>query len=74
MGHCVGTIVGEETISYVSSTICFDWIEGVEDELVVVVFCASFEHNVKRMNFAVREITLQCCFAGVVVGTTSSIL
>jgi hypothetical protein len=52
MGHCVGTIVGEETISYVSLTICFCWIEGVEDALVVVVFCASFEQIVKRMNFA----------------------
>jgi hypothetical protein len=53
MGHCVGTIVGEETISSVSSTIYFCWIEGVEAAVVVVVFCASFEQTVKRMNFAV---------------------
>jgi hypothetical protein len=45
-GHCVGTIVGEETI-------CFCWIEGVEAIVVVVVFCASFEQTMKRMNFAV---------------------
>jgi hypothetical protein len=53
MGHCVGTIVGEETISSFSSTICFYWIEGVEVAVVVVAFCASFEQTVKRMNFAV---------------------
>jgi hypothetical protein len=53
MGHCVGTIVGEDTISSFSSTIYFCWIEGVEVAVVVVVLCASFEHTVKRMNFAV---------------------
>jgi hypothetical protein len=53
MGHCVGTIVGEETISSFSSAICFCWIEGVEAAVVVVAFCASFEQTVKRMNFAV---------------------
>ena len=53
MGHCVGTIVGEETISSFSSTIFFCWIEGVEAVVVVVVFCASFEQTVKRMNFVV---------------------
>jgi hypothetical protein len=53
MGHCVGPIVGEETISLVSSTICYCWIEGVEAVVVVVVFCASFEQTVKRMNFVV---------------------
>jgi hypothetical protein len=53
MGHCVGTIIGEETISDVSSTICFLWIEGVEAMVVAVVFCTSFEHTVNRMNFGV---------------------
>jgi hypothetical protein len=48
-GHCVGTIIGEETIS----AICFCWIEGVEAAVVAVAFCASFEKTVKRMNFAV---------------------
>jgi hypothetical protein len=43
MGHCVGTIVGEETIYFVSSTNYFCWIEGVDAAVVVVVFCASFE-------------------------------
>jgi hypothetical protein len=51
MGHCVGTIVGEETISSFSSAIFFYWIEGVEAAVVVVAFCASFEQTVKRMNF-----------------------
>jgi hypothetical protein len=31
----------------------FCWIEGVEDAMVVVVFYASFEKTVKRMNFTV---------------------
>jgi hypothetical protein len=53
MGHCVGTIVGEETIYYFSSTIYFCWIEGVEAAVVVVAFYASFEQTVKRLNFAV---------------------
>jgi hypothetical protein len=53
MGHCVGTIVGEETISSLSSAICFCWIEGVDFGVVVVAFFASFEQTVKRMNFAV---------------------
>jgi hypothetical protein len=53
MGHCVGTIVGEEKISSVSSTICFLWIKGVEAVVVVVVFYASFEQTMKRMNFVV---------------------
>jgi hypothetical protein len=53
MGHCVGTIVGEETISSFSSAIFFCWIEGVEAVVVVVALCASFEQTVKRMNFAV---------------------
>jgi hypothetical protein len=53
MGHCVGTIVGEETISYFSSIIYFCWIEGVEATVVLAVLCASFEQTVKRMNFAV---------------------
>ena len=52
-GHCVGTIEGEETISYFYFAICFWWIEGVEAVVVVVVFCVSFEQIVKRMNFAV---------------------
>jgi hypothetical protein len=52
-GHCVGTIVGEETLSAFSSVIFFCWIEGVEAAVVVVAFCASFENAVKRMNFAV---------------------
>jgi hypothetical protein len=52
MGPGVGTILDEETISSFSSTICFCWIEGVEATVVVVVFCASFEQIVKRMNFA----------------------
>jgi hypothetical protein len=43
MGHYVGTIVGEETISSFSSEIFFCWIEGVEDVVVVVDFYASFE-------------------------------
>jgi hypothetical protein len=49
MGHCVGTIVGEETI-YV---IFFCWIEGVKAVVVAGAFCASFEQTVKRMNFAI---------------------
>jgi hypothetical protein len=53
MGHCVITIVGEETISSFSLTIYFFWIEGVDVALVVTVFCASFEQIVKRMNFVV---------------------
>jgi hypothetical protein len=53
MGHCVGTIVGEETISSFSSAIYFCWIEGVEVTVVVVSFCASFEQTVKKMNFAI---------------------
>jgi hypothetical protein len=53
MVHCVGTIVGEEKISSISPTILFCWIGGVEATVVVVVFCASFEHTMKRMNFAV---------------------
>jgi hypothetical protein len=53
MGHCVGIIVGEETISYVSLIIYFCWIEGVEAAVVVVVFCAFFEQTLKRMDFVV---------------------
>jgi hypothetical protein len=41
--HCVGTIVGEETISTFSSAIYFCWIEDVEATVVVMVFYASFE-------------------------------
>jgi hypothetical protein len=52
-GHCVGTIVCEETIYSFSYAICFWWIEGVEDAVVVVAFCASFEQTVKMMNFVV---------------------
>jgi hypothetical protein len=52
-GHCVGTIVAEETIYAFSSAICFYWIEGDEAVVVVVALCASFEQTVKRMNFAV---------------------
>jgi hypothetical protein len=74
MGNCVGTIVGEKKISYVSSIICFSWIEGFEATVVVVVFCTSFEQIVKRMNFLVWEITLQCFFGGAAVRTTSGIL
>jgi hypothetical protein len=73
-GYYVGTIVGEATISAFSSAICFCWIEGVETAVVVVAFCASFEHTVKRMNFSIWEITLQNFFGGTVVGTTSGIL
>jgi hypothetical protein len=51
--YCVGTIIGEEIISSFAYAICFYWIEGVEDAVVVVAFCASFEQTVKRMNFAV---------------------
>jgi hypothetical protein len=47
--HSVGTNVGEETIY----AICFCWIEGVEDVVVVMAFCESFEQTVKRNNFAV---------------------
>jgi hypothetical protein len=47
--HCVGTIVGEETFF----VIYFCWIEGVEAALVAVAFCASFEQNVKRMDFVI---------------------
>jgi hypothetical protein len=53
MGHCVGTIVGEEKISSFSYAICFCWIEGVEVVVVVVAFFASFEQTMKRMNFTV---------------------
>jgi hypothetical protein len=52
--HYVGTIVGEGTISaFFFPAICFCWIEGVEDAVVVVAFCAFFEQSVKRMDFAV---------------------
>jgi hypothetical protein len=51
--YCVGTIVGEETISSFSSAIYFCWIEGTEDAMVVVAFHASIEQTVKRMNFAI---------------------
>jgi hypothetical protein len=53
MGHCVGTIVGEETISSFSSAICFCWIEGVEAVVVIVALCESFEQTMKRIKFAV---------------------
>jgi hypothetical protein len=53
MGHCVGMIIVEETISSFSFAICFCWIEGVEVAMVAVALCASFEKIVKRMNFAV---------------------
>jgi hypothetical protein len=53
MGHCVGTIVGEEEISSFPSAICFYWIEGVEAAVVAVAFCSSFEQIVKRLNLAV---------------------
>jgi hypothetical protein len=53
MGHCVGTTVGEETISSFSSTIYFCWIEGVEVAVVVVVLCVFFEQTVKMMNFSI---------------------
>jgi hypothetical protein len=52
-GHCVGTNVGEETISSFSSAICLCWIEGVEAAVVAMAFYASFEHIVKRLNFAI---------------------
>jgi hypothetical protein len=52
-GHYVGTIVGEETMSSFSSEVYFYWIEGVEDGVVVVALCASFEQIVNKMNFAV---------------------
>ena len=74
MGYCVGTIVDEETISSISSTICFCWIECVEASVVVLVLCASFEQTMKRMNFAVWEITLRHCFSGRIVETTFGIL
>ena len=73
-GHYVGTIVGEETISSFSSAICFCWIKGVEAAMVAMAFCASFEQTVKRLNFAVWEITLGHCFGGTIVGTTFDIL
>jgi hypothetical protein len=53
IGHCVDTIVGEEPISSFSSTMYFCWIEGVEVAVVVVAFCTSFEHILKRINFSV---------------------
>jgi hypothetical protein len=53
MGHCLGTIVGEETIYVFSSVIFFYWIEGVEVAVVVGASFASFEQTVKRMNFVV---------------------
>jgi hypothetical protein len=74
MGHCVSTIVGEETISSFSSTIYFCWIKGFEAAVVVVVFFASFEQTMKRMNFTVSEITLWYCFGGAIVRTTFGIL
>jgi hypothetical protein len=52
-GHCVGTIVGEGTIYAFSSAICLYWIEGVEAAVVVVLFYASFEHTMNKINFAV---------------------
>ena len=72
--HCVGTIVGEEIIFAFSSTICFCWTDYGEAAVVVVAFCASCEQNVKRMNFAVWDITLRHCFGGIIVITTSGIL
>jgi hypothetical protein len=53
MGHCLGTIVGEETISSFSFATCFCWIEGVEVGLVAVALCSPFENIVKRLNFSV---------------------
>jgi hypothetical protein len=53
MGNCVGTIIGEETISSFSSPICFCWIEGTKVVVVAVAFCASFEQIVKKLNFVV---------------------
>jgi hypothetical protein len=48
-GNFVGTILGEEK----NSTIFFSWVEGVEVASVAGAFCASFEHAMKRMHFAV---------------------
>jgi hypothetical protein len=73
-GHCVGTIVGEETIYSFSSTIFLCWIKGVEVVVVVVAFCESFEQTIKRMNFAVCEITLWHYFCGIVVRNTYGIM
>jgi hypothetical protein len=47
--HCVETTVGEEN----NYAIYFNRIVGVEDTMVAMEFCASFEHNVKRMNFSI---------------------
>jgi hypothetical protein len=33
--------------------ICFCWIEGVDNVVVVVAFCASFEQTMKRKNFVI---------------------
>jgi hypothetical protein len=74
MGRCVSTIVGEEIISSFSSKICFCWIKGFEAAVVVVLFFASFEQTMKRMNFAISEITLWYYFCGAIVKTTFGIL
>ena len=73
MGHCVGTIVGEETISSFSLKILFCCIEGVEAAVIVAVLCAPFEKTVRRMHFVVCYITLRHCFGGAIVRTTFGI-
>jgi hypothetical protein len=52
---CVGTIVGEETISSFSSARFFYWKERswAKAAVVAVYFCSPFEHIVKRLNFVV---------------------
>ena len=72
----MSTLVGEETISYFSSTIFFYRIERnwAKDVVVVVSFCSPFENIVKRLNFAVLEVTLWHCFGGTIVRITYGIL
>jgi hypothetical protein len=55
---------------------CLYWIEGawVDAVVVAVSFCSPFEQIVKKLNFVVRDTTLQHCLGGTVIRTTSSFL
>jgi hypothetical protein len=42
--------------------------------MIIVSFCSPSDQIVKRLNFAVSEITLWHCFGGTIVKTTFGIL
>jgi hypothetical protein len=78
-GKFGGTPVGEARISlcsYIILLTCSCWIEGSWAEVVVVIvsFCSPCDRITERLNFVVRDITLQNVFVETIVRTTSGTL